>query len=346
MGRRGYPPEFRRKVLDLVEAGRPIAEIAQALGISDQSISTWRRQDRIVRGLDPGLSSAEQGELAAASGGSPNWRLNCARCAGRWSWCERWCPQTAVPGGHGDGRRAHPDPGRLPGPGRVDLGLLRLAVPATIRAGDPPCLADRSDRRGPPALPGTYGALRVHAELRLGRGILVGHNAVALLMRRASLAGATGRPNWRHAKPDQVAADLVDRNFARSGPNQLWVTDIAEHPTGKLYCAVVLDAYSRRVVGWSIDASPTAALVTNALGMAIQTRTPPAGAVIHSDQSAGVRLLGVHPARHRLRAGALDGLGRRLLRQRDGRGVLVADAGRAARPSSLDDPGGAGQRDL
>ena len=133
---------------------------------------------------------------------------------------------------------------------------------------------------------GTYGALRVHAELRLGRGILVGHNAVALLMRRAGLAGATGRPKWRHAKPDQIAADLVDRNFARSGPNQLWVTDITEHPTreGKLYCAVVLDTFSRRVVGWSIDASPTAALVTNALGMAIQTRTPPAGAIVHSDQ--------------------------------------------------------------
>jgi putative transposase len=132
----------------------------------------------------------------------------------------------------------------------------------------------------------TYGALRVHAELRLGRGILVGHNAVALLMRRAGLAGATGRPKWRHAKPDQVAADLVDRDFARPGPNQLWVTDITEHPTreGKLYCAVVLDAYSRRVVGWSIDASPTAALVTNALGMAIQARTPPAGAIVHSDQ--------------------------------------------------------------
>jgi putative transposase len=133
---------------------------------------------------------------------------------------------------------------------------------------------------------GTYGALRVHAELRLGRGIVVGHNAVALLMRRASLAGATGRPKWRHAKPDQVAADLVDRNFARTGPNQLWVTDITEHSTreGKVYCAVVLDTFSRRVVGWSIDAAPTAALVTNALGMAIQTRTPPAGGIIHSDQ--------------------------------------------------------------
>jgi transposase InsO family protein len=66
----------------------------------------------------------------------------------------------------------------------------------------------------------------------------------------------------------------------------LSVTDTTEHPTreGKADCAVVLDAYSRRVVGWSIDGSPTAALVPNALGMAIQTRTPPAGAIIHADQ--------------------------------------------------------------
>ena len=145
-----------------------------------------------------------------------------------------------------------------------------------------PTASSRSTQRSR----GTYGALRVHAELRLGRGIMVGHNAVALLMRRAGLAGATGRPKWRHAKPDQIAADLVDRDFARTEPNQLWVTDITEHPTreGKLYCAVVLDSFSRRVVGWSIDATPTAALVTNALGMAIQTRTPPGGTVIHSDQ--------------------------------------------------------------
>jgi transposase-like protein len=66
MGRRGYPPEFRRKVLDLVEAGRPIAEVAKTLGISDQSIYTWRRQDHIDRGLEPGLTSSEKAELAAA----------------------------------------------------------------------------------------------------------------------------------------------------------------------------------------------------------------------------------------------------------------------------------------
>src|ERR671937_88064 len=66
MGRRGYPPECRRKVLDLVQAGRPIADVAKALGISDQLIYTWRRQDRIDRGLEPGLSSAEKSELATA----------------------------------------------------------------------------------------------------------------------------------------------------------------------------------------------------------------------------------------------------------------------------------------
>ena len=66
MGRRGYPAEFRRRVLDLVEAGRKIADVAADLGISDQTIYTWRRQDRIDRGLEAGLSSAEKAELVAA----------------------------------------------------------------------------------------------------------------------------------------------------------------------------------------------------------------------------------------------------------------------------------------
>ena len=66
MGRRGYPPEFRRKVLDLVEAGRSVTDVARDLGISSESIYTWRRQDRINKGLVPGLSSGEKAELAAA----------------------------------------------------------------------------------------------------------------------------------------------------------------------------------------------------------------------------------------------------------------------------------------
>lgn len=136
---------------------------------------------------------------------------------------------------------------------------------------------------------GIYGARRVHAELTLGRGISVGHNQVELLMRRAGLQGVTGRRRWKRIRTDVTAVDLVDRKFNRGGPNQLWVTDITEHPTreGKVYCCVVLDTYSRRVVGWSIDASPTAALVTNALSMAIDARLDRRsrpGTIIHSDQ--------------------------------------------------------------
>lgn len=108
-------------------------------------------------------------------------------------------------------------------------------------------------------------------------------------MQRAGLQGISGRKKWRRIKPDTVATDLVERDFDRNGPNQLWVTDITERPTreGKVYCCVVLDTYSRRVVGWSIDASPTAALVTNALGMAIDSRLgqrQDPGTIIHSDQ--------------------------------------------------------------
>lgn len=66
MGRRGYPPEFRRRVLDLVEAGRPVADVARDLGISAQSVYVWRRQDRIDKGLDPGLTTKERAELTAA----------------------------------------------------------------------------------------------------------------------------------------------------------------------------------------------------------------------------------------------------------------------------------------
>src|SRR4051812_1514606 len=76
---------------------------------------------------------------------------------------------------------------------------------------------------------GTYGARRVHAELTLGRGLVVGHGTVELLMARASIRGVTGRPRWRRPTPDLISADLVERNFARSGPNQLWVTDIGRH---------------------------------------------------------------------------------------------------------------------
>jgi putative transposase len=132
---------------------------------------------------------------------------------------------------------------------------------------------------------GTYGSKRIHAELTLGLGLQVGHGQVEMLMARAAIKGLPGnrRPRARHETP--TASDLVERMFTREAPNRLWVTDITEHRTyeGKVYCAVVLDTFSRRVVGWSIDSSQTAALVTNALSMAIANRDPQSGGIIHSD---------------------------------------------------------------
>ena len=130
----------------------------------------------------------------------------------------------------------------------------------------------------------TYGARRVHAELVHGRGIAAARCTVELVMRRNGLAGLPGRPRYRKVPNQPTASDLVDRQFRRDGPDQLWVTDITEHPTreGKAYCAVVLDVFSRRVVGWAIDSRPHATLATNALAMAIENRQPQ-GSIVHSD---------------------------------------------------------------
>jgi putative transposase len=161
-------------------------------------------------------------------------------------------------------------------------GQVRQAAPWTDRGLHPGLTTP--ERAELPA------AKRGIAELTTGRGLIVGHGTVELLMARAGPKGATGAPRWRRARPDLFATDLVDRRFTREGVDQLWVTDTTAHRTreGKVYGAVVLDVCSRRLVGWSIDSSPTAALVTNALGMAIDTRRPAAGTIIHSPQRCRV----------------------------------------------------------
>jgi putative transposase len=134
------------------------------------------------------------------------------------------------------------------------------------------------------------GVPRVHAELRAG-GEKHGRKRIARLMRAAGLVGAsrrrTGVTTTRRDKDARPAPDLVDRDFVASKPNQLWVADITFVPTasGFLYLAVVLDAWSRKIVGWSMANHPRAELVLDALEMAIGQRRP--GDVIHhSDQGS------------------------------------------------------------
>ena len=134
---------------------------------------------------------------------------------------------------------------------------------------------------------GTYGSPRIHAELA-AEGERVGRNRVARVMREAGLEGASRRRGPRTTRRDRdakPAPDLVERDFVAAGPDRLWVADITYIPTwaGFLYLAVVIDAWSRRVVGWSMATHLRTELVLEALNMALWQRRPEA-VVHHSDQ--------------------------------------------------------------
>jgi putative transposase len=137
----------------------------------------------------------------------------------------------------------------------------------------------------------TYGAPRVHAELRAG-GERYGRKRIARLMRDAGLVGASrrrrGPVTTRRDERARPAPDLVDRNFLADRPNQLWVADITFVPTaaGFLYLAVVLDAWSRRIVGWSMANHLRTELVLDALQMSIGQRRPAGEVIHHSDQGS------------------------------------------------------------
>ncbi len=135
---------------------------------------------------------------------------------------------------------------------------------------------------------GTYGVPRVHAELAY-TGTRCSRKRVARLMREAGLEGVHRRRSVRTTVRDRDAApapDLVNRQFGASCPNALWVADITYVPTwaGFLYVAVVVDTFSRAVVGWSMAGHLRTELILDALDMAIARRRPGAGLVHHSDQ--------------------------------------------------------------
>lgn len=135
---------------------------------------------------------------------------------------------------------------------------------------------------------GTYGSPRVHAELVMGMGIACGRKRVERLMRQAGLQGISRRRRRGCTKRNPFeppADDLVDRRFAVEGPDQLWVADITQHRTdqGWVYGAFVLDAWSRRVLGWSLGDHCRTELVADALDMALWRRQGADGCIHHSD---------------------------------------------------------------
>jgi transposase InsO family protein len=156
---------------------------------------------------------------------------------------------------------------------------------------------------------GVYGAPRVHAELTLGQGLVCGRKRVARLMRVAGLVGVHRRRYHGITRRDPrrpLFPDRVQRNFTPAAPDRLWVADLTQHRTaeGWLYAGVVLDAFSRRVVGWAMDERPVTELAVNGLTMAIQNRRPGPGTLHHSDHGAQYTALAFGRA---LKAARLEG---------------------------------------
>jgi putative transposase len=288
---RTYDAEFRRRVLELVQAYRPVLLVAAELGLAEATVYRWKAQDLIDCGMKPGTSTSERSELAVArqrikeleteltlvkqaaalfeEGVRPKAKYPViAELAGQGFAAKRCCRILGVAAsGFFMWRRRSPSPRQLRFAWLTDL----------VRA-------IHTDSRG------TYGWRRVNAELVYGHGVVVNRKTVRKIMRIQGLHGLPGaRKTFRRRANIATTADLVERRFDRPAPDQLWVTDITEHPTreGKVYCCVVLDVFSRRVVGWAIDSHQATPLVTNALGMAISNRNPrPEQTVIQSDHGS------------------------------------------------------------
>ncbi|WP_406729538.1 IS3 family transposase [Streptomyces sp. GD-15H] len=290
--RPAYPPEFRRQIIELVRSGRTPEEPAKEFEPSAQTIRTWANQDRVDTGERPGPTSDEKEELARLRREVKQLREE-KEILRKANGFLRPGDQPVICYRLIDENTAHHDVSRMArllGVSRQGYYAWRDRVPSRRQREDAELTEkirghhERSHQ--------TYGAPRIHADLREIDGLSVGRKRVARLMREAGLTGVhrrTGRASLtRRDRQATAAPDLIGRDFTASAPNLRWSADITYVPTGQgwLYLAVVLDLFSRRIVGWAMADHMRTELVTDALAMAVTARRPRPGLVHHSDKGS------------------------------------------------------------
>ena len=274
-------------VLEQARAGTKAAELAKHLEVSEATIHRWIAQDKIDRGERSGNTTAANAELREARRRISELETELAATKRA---SELFAKDRVV-----RPKELFPIVAQLAVEGHSSKGVCRLLGIAP---------SGYFTWRTKPPTPGqirrawltdlivqiwnesrqTYGARRVRAELADAHGQNVNLKMVRSIMREQNIAGLPARRRYKRSDANRyTSTDLVNRSFDRDGPNQLWMTDITEHPTteGRVFCCAVLDAWSRRIVGWSVDRRATSEMVNAALGMAVEQRGQ--GALIHTD---------------------------------------------------------------
>ena len=318
---RHYPAEVRREACERMLGGEAIKDLADELGITIETLYRWRRQALIDTGQRPGVKSFEADPLAAARRRIQELEAELEMVKAASAIFEE---------GEVDPKGSSRLSERLNNLGYSERAACQLvglgrSTYYKMKFGHP---SDREIRRLllSDAIAeiharsrGTYGMLRIRATLEIEQGLIVNKKLVWKIMRELGLQGLPGpKKGVKNLKNIATAEDLVQRSFVATRPNELWLTDITEHPTGegRIYCCVVLDLFSRKVVGWAIDRRCESALVIDAINKAKDSR--PATLVDGHPlrPRVPVHLVGLHRERPASRSHQLHGHRRRLLRQR------------------------------
>jgi putative transposase len=233
---RTYDPEFRRRVLGLVRAGRPVRVVAAELGLAEATVYRWKAQDLIDRGVKPGTTTSERGELAAARQRIKELETELALVKQAAALFEEGVrPKATYPVIARAGQPGLLGQAVLPDSWCGRLGVLHVAAPPALTPPIPLRLADRAGAAIHADSRGTYGWRRVNAELVYGHGVVVNRKTVRKIMRLHGLHGLPGpRRGFRNKANIATTADLVERRFDRPAPDQLGDRHHrASHPGGQ-----------------------------------------------------------------------------------------------------------------